>query len=160
MVVSLFGDINLAHLHGAKRRFEKVGTFKGIQVVDDCAHHPGELKTTLDAARRMGYDRVICLFQPHPRSRLTELFDDFATAFSDADLTAFVDVYENLEHEMLENEHDSRELSARVNGSVYLPDLDALTDFAAQNARPGDTILVMGAGSITRVAATLAKKGQ
>lgn len=151
--------LGLRNFHGAQRRFEYKGEINGARIYDDYAHHPVEIKATLAAAKKIG-GRIICLFQPHTRSRLTELFDDFATAFSDADLTAFVDVYENLEHEMLENEHDSRELSARVNGSVYLPDLDALTDFAAQNARPGDTILVMGAGSITRVAATLAKKGQ
>jgi len=148
----------LLNFRGAQRRFEYKGEINGARIYDDYAHHPVEIRATLAAAKKIG-GRIICLFQPHTRSRLTELFEDFAAAFGDADLTAFVDVYENLEHEALENEHDSRELSARVKNSVYLPDLQALADFAAENARPGDTILVMGAGSITRTAEMLAKKG-
>ena len=71
-----------------------------------------------------------------------------------------MDVYENLEHEELRSEHTSRELAASIPGARYLPSLEALEDFAAENARPGDTILVMGAGSVTRAAEALAERGR
>lgn len=144
---------------GASRRFEYKGSLHGARIYDDYAHHPTEIRATLAAAKKLG-GRIICLFQPHTRSRLTEFFDGFAHAFSDADAVGIVDVYENLEHEELRSEHTSRELAASIPGARYLPSLEALEDFADENARPGDTILVMGAGSVTRAAEALAERGR
>ena len=67
----------LGQFGGAGRRFEYKGSFRGAEIYDDYAHHPGELKALLDAAHTLGYQRVICAFQPHTYTRTAALFDDF-----------------------------------------------------------------------------------
>ena len=145
----------LEKFHGAKRRFEKVGTFKGIQVVDDFAHHPGELKTTLDAARRMGYDRVICLFQPHTYTRTEALYKDFAKELSAADVAILAPIYPARE----ENIHNiSSALIGNEMESCLLPaSMEEAEDWIRREAREGDLILTVGAGDIFKVAYSLIK---
>ncbi|MBR4866625.1 MAG: UDP-N-acetylmuramate--L-alanine ligase, partial [Clostridia bacterium] len=145
----------LENFHGAKRRFEKVGTFKGIQVVDDFAHHPGELKTTLDAARRMGYERVICLFQPHTYTRTEALYKDFARELSAADVTILAPIYPARE----ENIHNiSSALIGNEMESCLLPaSMEEAEEWIRREAREGDLILTVGAGDIFKVAYSLIK---
>ena len=89
----------LSTFPGVDRRFQIIGEKNGILVVDDYAHHPTEVAATLKAAReyvqveRGGQGRVVCLFQPHQPARLRDLWEEFSTSFSDADLVLLADVY-------------------------------------------------------------------
>ena len=78
---------------GAGRRLEHKGSFHGAEVFDDYAHHPGELKALLDTARTLGYERVICAFQPHTYTRTAALFDDFAEVLKKPDVTLLAEIF-------------------------------------------------------------------
>lgn len=141
----------LAAFTGAARRFEKKGELPcGASVYDDYAHHPSEIRATLSAARAVG-GRVRCVFQPHSYSRTVALFDDFVTAFSDADEVIFADIYINLEAEHGAHAVTSADLARAVTGARYMPDLHEIADYLAKTARSDDLILLMGAGSVYHV---------
>ncbi len=81
---------------GVKRRFTKVGQFNGANIIDDYAHHPVEIKATLETAKitkTHNKSRIIAIFQPHKYSRLENLFDDFVACFKEADIIYVLDVY-------------------------------------------------------------------
>ncbi len=143
----------LGQFGGAGRRFERLGEVNGAQVYDDYAHHPGELTALLNTAKTLGYDRVVCAFQPHTYTRTKSLFGDFVTALKLADLAVLTDIYAARETDTLGV--SSRQLSQAVPGSLYCPSLDDLTAQLRALARPGDLILLVGAGSIYTVGKAL-----
>ncbi len=140
---------------GAGRRFEHKGEYRGAQVYDDYAHHPGELKALLAAARPLGYRRIICAFQPHTYSRTEALFDDFVQVLRLPDVTLLAEIFAARET----NEHGttSRTLAEQIPGSRYFPTLEELTEYLRETARPGDLILTVGAGDIYTVGEALVK---
>lgn len=83
----------LETFHGAGRRMEHKGTYHGAEVYDDYAHHPGELHALLTTARTMGYQRVICAFQPHTYSRTKALFSQFVEELKLPDVTVLAEIY-------------------------------------------------------------------
>ena len=83
----------LREFKGIQRRFQLLGQRSGITLIDDYAHHPTEIKMTLKAARQMKAKRVVVLFQPHRYSRTQHLFNEFMTAFYDADVLIVTDIY-------------------------------------------------------------------
>ncbi|MDY6826544.1 MAG: UDP-N-acetylmuramate--L-alanine ligase [Bacillota bacterium] len=144
----------LASFNGVKRRFERIGTAGDISVIDDYAHHPTEVKSTLEAARLAG-SRIICLFQPHRYSRTAARFDGFASAFSGADYLFLHDIYgageEPLPGISAETLAEAIRSRSRI-PVVYNSDIKALEKEAAALARPGDLIITMGAGDVTAAA--------
>ena len=144
----------LAGFKGAHRRMERVGSYNGIDIYDDYAHHPKEIKTTLEGASRQGYDRVWCIFQPHTYSRTAGLFDEFIRSFSDAYKVIFADIYSARE---INTFGVSSEGLAKAVGenAVYLPSFEAIEDYLKKNARKGDLILTMGAGDVYKIAEAL-----
>ena len=140
---------------GAGRRFEKLGTVNGADVYDDYAHHPGEIKALLTAVKDLGYGRVICAFQPHTYTRTKALFNDFAEVLKLADLALLTDIYAARETDDLGV--SSAQLAQAVPGSRYCPSLDDLAEELRREARPGDLILLVGAGSIYTVGKALAQ---
>ena len=143
----------LAAFHGAGRRLEFKGTYHGADVYDDYAHHPNELHALLETARTMGYQRVICAFQPHTYTRTKALFDDFVRELRTVDLEVLTDIYAAREQNKIGV--SSADLAAQVPGSVYCPSLPELTDYLASAARPGDLILTVGAGDVYKSAERL-----
>jgi len=139
-------ESGLGSFRGAGRRLEHKGTFNGAQVYDDYAHHPGELTALLTAVRELGYNRVVCAFQPHTYSRTKALFDDFAAALKLADLTILTDIYAARETDTLGV--SSAMLAAAIPDAEYCPTLSDLTARLKELARPGDLILTVGAGNI------------
>ena len=145
----------LGNFRGAKRRLEYKGELCGAKIYDDYAHHPTEIAATLDAARQMGFDRVICVYQPHTYSRTKGLFDDFARALGKADLTILADIYAARETDTLGV--SSKLLADATPGAVYMESFEAIADYLRANAKTGDLILTMGAGDITKLSAMLVK---
>ncbi len=153
-----------AKFGGVKRRFTKVGeiAFTGEKpaiVIDDYGHHPVEIRAVLAAARESAEGRVIAVVQPHRYSRLGNLIDDFAQAFNDADMVFVTPVYAAGEAPVEGVDADA--LVARTSerghrSAATIADAGALADKIAEIAQPGDLIVCLGAGDITKWAAGLA----
>ncbi len=149
----------LTEFRGAKRRFEVIGEVNGVTVIDDYAHHPTEVRVTLEAARAAG-KRVCCIFQPHRYSRTAYFFEEFARSFDDADLVLLHRIYSAGEkpREGITSEALARRISEIKGQPVYWSDeLAELGRMALDWARPGDLIIVMGAGDISGLAYQLAQ---
>ena len=131
---------------GAGRRFEHKGTFHGAEVYDDYAHHPGELQALLTATQALGYERILCAFQPHTYTRTKALFDDFVKVLRQPDITLLAEIY--AARETNELGISSRDLADQIPGSIYCPTLADVTAKLKELARPGDLILTVGAGDI------------
>jgi len=144
---------------GAKRRFEKKGSFNGIKVIDDYAHHPTEVKATLRAAKNKSISKVWCVFQPHTYSRTKSFLNEFAASFSDADKVILTDIYAAREPNT--GDIDSSMLEEKINTygkkAIYMPDFNKIVSFLRENAAPGDTIITMGAGDVSSIADMLLK---
>ena len=110
---------------GAGRRFERKGEYHGAVLYDDYAHHPGELRALLSTARTLGYERVICAFQPHTYSRTKELFDDFVEVLKLPDKVLLAEIFAARETDTLGI--SSRDLAARIPGAEYCPTLEEVT---------------------------------
>lgn len=134
---------------GAGRRFEKLGACNGAAVYDDYAHHPGEISALLAAVKPLGYARVVCAFQPHTYTRTKALFREFAEALKGADLAVLTDIYAARETDTLGV--SSRQLAEEVPGALYCPTLEDLEKKLRELAKPGDLILLVGAGDIYAV---------
>ena len=144
----------LSSFSGAARRMEYTGQLRGcpypVDVYDDFGHHPSEIVTTLDGARRMTEKRLICVYQPHTYSRTFELFDDFCKSFDLCDAVYFTDIYAAREQNVYGV--SSSQLADHIPHAVYLPDLDALRARLLETVAAGDTVVVMGAGDIAAFA--------
>ncbi|MDE2435858.1 MAG: UDP-N-acetylmuramate--L-alanine ligase [Sphingomonadales bacterium] len=149
-----------AKFTGVKRRFTKVGEVDGITVIDDYGHHPVEIRAVLAAAREgVGTGRVIAVVQPHRFTRLRDHMDDFSAAFNDADLVYAAPVYPAGEApiEGVDSEAMVKGMKARGHRSAQvIGGAEALADALAETAQPGDMVVCLGAGDITKWAAGLA----
>jgi len=147
----------LAGFGGVKRRFTTTGVVGGVRIVDDYGHHPVEIAAVLKAARQVaqnteGNGRVIAVVQPHRYTRLRDLMEDFSTCFSDADSVIVADVYPAGEqpiegvdkHALVEGvrRFGHRQVQALENAAV-------LPRVIRDEARPGDLVVLLGAGDIT-----------
>ena len=124
------------------------GEYNGAHVYDDYAHHPGELSVTIDAARAMGYKRVIVAFQPHTYTRTKALFDDFVTQLKRPDIIVLAEIYAARERNTIGISF--RDLLADIPGGYYCATLPEVTETLKSLAQPGDIILTVGAGDIYR----------
>ena len=145
----------LASFHGAGRRLEYKGSFRGADIYDDYAHHPNELHALLQAVRLMHYRRVICAFQPHTYSRTKALFQDFVDELRTVDQAVLADIYAAREQNTVGI--SSQDLAAEVPGAVYCPRLQDVTTYLRGIAQPGDIILTVGAGDIYKAGEALLK---
>jgi UDP-N-acetylmuramate--alanine ligase len=140
---------------GVRRRFDYVDTVCDVAVVDDYAHHPTEIRATLEAAREVGYDRVWVVFQPHRYSRTEALAPEFGTAFELADRVVLMDVYSagempipGVSGKTVVDSVLDRDGRRQV---AYLPHRADIAPFVAQRVRGGDIVMTMGAGDVTTV---------
>ena len=145
----------LASFHGAGRRVEFKGKFRGADIYDDYAHHPSEFRALMEAVSKMGYRRVVVAFQPHTYSRLKNLFEDFVQVLSLPDRLFLAEVYAAREKDVFGV--SSRDLAARIPGAVYCRDFDALEAALRETLREGDMLLTVGAGDIYKVGERLAE---
>ena len=148
----------LAAFGGVKRRFSHTGSWNGIDIYDDYGHHPVEITAVLGAARDAAQGRVISIMQPHRYTRLESLFEDFCTCFNDADTVIVADVFEAGEAPIEGVHKDALVSGMRASGHRHVVALDQPEDLAGminEFASPGDLVIFLGAGSITRWAYAL-----
>jgi len=149
-----------AGFSGVKRRFTPVATVKDIHIIDDYAHHPVEIAAVLAAAREAGSGRVIAVMQPHRYSRLQSLFDEFCSCFNDADIVIVAPVYQAGEAPIAGIDRDRLVEGIRAVGHRNVMALDGpeqLAQLIADTAREGDSVICMGAGSISQWAYDLGR---
>ncbi len=144
---------------GVGRRFEIKGTFNGVTLVDDYGHHPAEIRATLEAARGCGYKRLLVFFQPHRYTRTQHLWEEFCRAFNQADVLVTTEIYAAGEPpiEGITGERLAEAVSAAGHKAViYASTMQAGIEYMLREARPGDAVLAIGAGSIGRALDQLA----
>jgi len=146
---------------GIHHRFEILGNVKDIIVVDDYGHHPTEIKATLKAARDTYNRRIIAVFQPHRYSRVSEIAEEFARCFYQADVLIMTEIYSAMEDpiegvtgEMVANK--TRDYGHK--DVVYIPNKDDIPDHVMKIAQPGDLIITLGAGDIWKVGKEIVKR--
>ncbi len=137
---------NLQNFTGVHRRFEILGSPRGITVADDFAHHPTELTASLSAAMEMGYKKVWAIFQPHTFSRTALLLDDFAKALSIPDVAIISEILAVRETNTY-NIYNT-DLGAKVPGSLCIDTFDEITKYIEEHAEEGDLVLTLGGGNI------------
>jgi UDP-N-acetylmuramate--alanine ligase len=137
---------SFATFSGTERRLEELGSAQGITVVDDYAHHPTEIRVSIEAVRARTNGRVIVLFQPHTPSRLRAFFDEFAAALRTADDRVIAETFASA-RETADSRAGAKAL-AKSAGGAYVVDAEAAARALAERARPGDLVLVLGAGDI------------
>jgi len=145
-----------AAFRGAGRRFEVLGTWRGVTVADDYAHHPKELEVTLAAAKQMPYKRVWAVFQPFTFSRTALLLDDFAKALSLADRVVLTKIMGA--REVNTYGITAADLAAKLPGSVWFEEFDEVADYVVEHAREGDLVLTLGCGDIYKAAKRMIEK--
>jgi len=137
---------------GVERRFQRLGSAAGVEVVDDYAHHPSELRATLASARSLHPGRLVAVFQPHRYTRTRAHFDDFAAAFDAADRVVLTEVYAAGEEKLPGAEGALLADAVRAHGHpdvLFVADLEAVPDALLPGLAPGDQVLTLGAGSVT-----------
>ena len=143
----------LTMFNGAKRRFQTKEKAHGVWVVDDYAHHPTEIATTLKAARQTQPKRLVCAFQPHRYSRTQLLQKEYGSCFKDADLLVLTDVYSAGEDPIpgVDGELLVKEVAEQTGQkTVYIKDKKEIAAYLKSIAQDGDLIMTMGAGDIVK----------
>jgi UDP-N-acetylmuramate--alanine ligase len=143
----------LANFGGVGRRFDVKGSVNDITVIDDYGHHPAEIKATLEAARGCKFNRLLVLFQPHRYSRTRHLWEEFTRSFNQADVLVITDIYAASEAPIPGVTSEALAAAIREAGhkSVhYIRSMQDSIGFLLKNARRGDAILTVGAGSVSR----------
>lgn len=145
----------LSTFSGTSRRFEKKGEKDRVKFYDDYAHHPTQIKATLEAARAwFGKKRIIAVFQPHTFSRTKALFEEFSRCFNSADLVIITKIYASA------RENDDQTISAQMlvnnllkyqNEVIYLETLDEAVEYLKRQLKHEDIVITMGAGDICKI---------
>jgi UDP-N-acetylmuramate--alanine ligase len=150
----------LEAFRGVERRFQ-IKSHDDVTVIDDYAHHPTEIRATLSAAKSGNFGRIFAVFQPHRYTRTFHLFDDFARAFNLADAVLLLDIYPAGEDpiEGITTPALIEKLkSFGHKNAIYAPNFEMIESYIIANAKPGDAVVVMGAGSVTKLSDTLSQR--
>lgn len=148
--------VMLRDFKGAGRRFEFVGEAGGVTVIDDYAHHPTEVATTLSAARlRYGTRRIWAVFQPHTYSRTQALLPEFVHSFEDADAVLVLDIY--AAREKIDLGMHSRRVVEAIDhpNALYVGEIEAAVAHLLAHVEPDDIVITLSAGDGNRVGTLL-----
>ncbi|MDD5645165.1 MAG: UDP-N-acetylmuramate--L-alanine ligase [bacterium] len=146
----------LLSFRGLKRRFELLGMFNGITVIEDYSHHPTEITVTLRALKislKNSGSRVLSVFQPHRYTRTADLWKDFALSFMESDYAVFTDVYSAFEKpiEGVDGAMIFKEAERIGIKCDYVEDIENVADFLKPKLRKGDYLIILGAGNINEI---------
>lgn len=148
----------LAEFGGVQRRFTVVGEHGGVTVVDDYGHHPAEVEVTLEAAQRAYGRRLVVAFQPHRYSRTLHAFEELTRAFNRADVLLLTDVYAAGEPVIEGATSDALADAIRAHGHrdvTHVGSRDQMLEALLARVKPGDIVITLGAGDITRTGPAL-----
>ena len=145
---------------GTKRRFEQKGVYNGARIIDDYAHHPTEIMTTLKTAKTAGSGKVFCVFQPHTYTRAFKLKDEFSKSFKDADGVLVVDIYAAREKDtgLISSKELAEEIEKFSHNATYVTSFEEAEKILKSKALPGDFIITLGAGDVNKIAENLASE--
>lgn len=146
----------LKHFGGAARRFELLGKYNGVTFADDYAHHPKEIKVTLEAAKKMGYNHVWAVHQPFTYTRTSLLLKDFANVLQIADKCVISKIMGSREVNTIGIK--AKDLADKVPGSVQLDSFEEICNYVCDNAEDGDLVITLGCGDVYKVARMMCKK--
>lgn len=152
----------LSNFTGANRRFELIGKYKDIPVFDDYAHHPTEIKTTLQCTKDIPHNKTWAIFEPHTYSRAKNHLEEFANVLADFDYVILADIYAAREtNEWNISSIDLLELIKKENQNcIYLESYDKIVTYLKENVQKNDIIITIGAGTINQVGYALIEKNQ
>ncbi len=153
----------LSAFEGVARRFTVRGRTRGATLIDDYAHHPEEIRATLEAAHEAYGKRVIAVFQPHRYSRASMLRDEFARSFNHADELVVTEIYAAGEAPVEGTSGESLARCIRDHGHrsvIFLPTLPEVVDHLSGSVREGDVVVTLGAGNVSWVLKELLAGGQ
>lgn len=138
---------------GAHKRFEYKGEVNGITIIDDYAHHPVEIKATLNTAQKVDHNKVYCVFQPHTYTRTKTLFDEFTTAFDNCDELILMDIYAAREADtgLVSSDELGDAIRARGIKCTNAHSHEEAANILKSKAKSGDIILTVGAGDVVIV---------
>lgn len=154
-------QISLKGFKGIKRRFEYMGSEKEITVIDDYAHHPTEIRASLQAARDAGYKRIIAVFQPHLYSRTKDFCDDFAHSLSEADYSIVTGIYkarDDIQKGISGSLITDKIREMGVETSIYIEEKYDVAQNLVPLLQPEDCIILMGAGDIWEIGEELLRE--
>ena len=142
---------------GSKRRFEELGSFNGVTVVDDYAHHPTEIRATLNAALQKPHNKLWVVFQPHTYTRTKALLPDFVDALSLADKVVLCDVYAAREKDIYGCNSQTLYEAMKERGIdvTYIKDFSEIEKFVKENCTTDDLLITMGAGDVVNIGQNL-----
>jgi len=149
---------SLGRFSGVHRRFEILGSFNGVTVADDFAHHPTELQAVLSSAMKMGYDNVWAIFQPHTYSRTYNHFYEFTEVLKIPDhliMTEILAVRETNKYGI-----KTADLAEKIPGSVWFPSNEKIADYVMEQAGKNDLILTIGGGDVYKLANLIVERYQ
>ena len=145
---------------GTARRFDYKGTIGGVTIIDDYAHHPTEIRATLDAAKNYPHNHLWCVFQPHTYTRTKAFLTEFAEALSQAENIILADIYAARETDTLgvSSQTLQREIEKLGKKCYYFPSFDEIENFLLEKCINGDLLITMGAGDVVKIGENLIGK--
>lgn len=143
----------LSQYKGTHKRFEYKGDLKGITIIDDYAHHPTEVKATLNVAKKYPHKNLWCVFQPHTYTRTRAFLKEFAFALQAADKVVLTDIYAAREKNPgdIHSKDLYNELQKNGTEVYYFPTFEEIECFLLENCIPGDLLITMGAGDVSMI---------
>ena len=147
----------LANYRSTKKRFEYKGTVGDVMIIDDYAHHPSEIRATLEAASEVPHKELYVVFQPHTYSRTKSFLPDFIDALSAADHIVLADIYPAREKDPgdIHSLDIVKGLKEKGKDCCYFPTFDEIENFLLKNISPGDMLITMGAGDVVSIGESL-----
>lgn len=143
----------ISNYRGTDRRFQYKGSFNGVTVIDDYAHHPTEIAATINSARSNDIGRLVIAFQPHTYSRTYELLGDFAKILSKADLVVLLDIYASREKDtgLVSSKVLANKIVEHGGNAEYCGSFENAENYIVKNCNPQDMLITMGAGDIVKL---------
>jgi UDP-N-acetylmuramate--alanine ligase len=143
----------LSNFFGTHRRFEIKGVKDGVTVVDDYAHHPTEIRATLDASKNFPHRKIYCVFQPHTYTRTLTLFDDFTTCFKNADEVILADIYAAREtfSKLVSSDMLGDKIRELGQNCKNLHSFEDIVTYLKTTLKDGDLLLTVGAGDVYKI---------
>jgi UDP-N-acetylmuramate--alanine ligase len=145
--------IGIKNFAGTNRRFQLKGHFNGAAIIDDYAHHPTEIKSTINGIKNIKYNKLFVVFQPHTYTRTKLLFDDFVTAFDGVDTIIVTDIYaaREVDSKEIHSKDLVKALENRGLHAIYIDNFDSCAKFLCNICSPNDLLITMGAGDVYKV---------